>query len=313
MKMAAVTRLKQEDGASLSLALLFFVICGVAASMILAAASATAGKMEQIPAADQKRFTVESAAAFLRDELKYTGNTIKIKEVQVIDEKNSYNNWDDVTYYFLGKDGTLSDENSWQKIDSSDSSAASLLAAYVINYYVPLGLDEDSEEETEDTDELEGSDASADSGTSGDSEKNDGSADSENEIVNEDVGSESKDKSRVFMISVNVEDAQEGEGQTAQKLQAKVEFTMDSDYGITAVISDAVTDVKKHPEDLCKRVLTVPAKVETETDVDIQHETEDDEDGIVTDEWNVITTTRWTTIQWQKGTIKTVKTETSES
>ncbi len=310
MKMAAVTRLKQEDGASLSLALLFFVICGVAASMILAAASATAGKMEQIPAADQKRFTVESAAAFLRDELKYTGNTIKIKEVQVINEKNSSENSDTVTYYFLGKDGTLSEENTWKKIDSSD---ASLLATYVKNYYVPLGLDEDSEEKTEDTDDQEGYDASADSGTSGDSEKNDGSADSENEIVNEDVGSESKDKSRVFMISVKVEDAQEGEGQTAQSLQAKVEFTMDSDYGITAVISDTVTDVEKHLEDLCKRVLTVPAKVETETDVDIQHETEKDGEGIVTDEWNVITTTRWTTIQWQKGTIKTVKTETSES
>lgn len=307
MKMAAVTRLKQEDGASLSLALLFFVICGVAASMILAAASATAGKMEQIPAADQKRFTVESAAAFFRDELNDTGNTIKIKEVQVINERNSESNSDKVTYYYVGKNEILSDETTWQNIDSSD---ASLLATYVKDYYVPLGLDEDSEEETEDSDNLENSDGSADSA---DSENSDGSADPEDEIVNEDAGSESKDKSRVFMISVNVEDAQKGEDQTAQPLQAKVEFTMNSDYGITAVISDTVTDEEKHPEDLCKRVLTVPAKVETETDVDVQHETEKDDEGIVTDEWNVITTTRWTTIQWQSGTIKTVKTEASES
>lgn len=306
MKMAAVNRLKQEDGASLSLALLFFVICGVAASMILAAASATAGKMEQIPAADQKRFTVESAAAFLRDELNDTGNTIKIKEVQVIDEHDSDSNSDKVTYYYVGENGTLSDETTWQEINSSD---ASLLATYVKDYYVPLGLDEDSEEETEDSDNLENSDGSADSA---DSENSDGSADPEDEIVNEDAGSESKDKSRVFMISVNVEDAQKGEDQTAQPLQAKVEFTMNSDYGITAVISDTVTD-EKHPEDFCKRVLTVPAKVETETDVDVQHETEKDDEGIVTDEWNVITTTRWTTIQWQRGTIKTVKTEASES
>lgn len=306
MKMAAVNRLKQEDGASLSLALLFFVICGVAASMILAAASATAGKMEQIPAADQKRFTVESAAAFFRDELNDTGNTIKIKEVQVIDEHNSESNSDKVTYYYVGENGTLSDETTWQEINSSD---ASLLATYVKDYYVPLGLDEDSEEETEDSDNLENSDGSADSA---DSENSDGSADPEDEIVNEDAGNESKDKSRVFMISVNVEDAQKGENQTTQSLQAKVEFTMNSDYGITAVISDTVTD-EKHPEDLCKRVLTVPAKVETETDVDVQHETEEDYEGIVTDEWNVITTTRWTTIQWQRGTIKTVKTKASES
>ena len=69
MVVTAGKRLKSENGASLVAALLFFVLCGVAASMILAAASASAGKMQQVPVTDQKRFAVESGAAFLRDEV----------------------------------------------------------------------------------------------------------------------------------------------------------------------------------------------------------------------------------------------------
>ncbi len=301
MKQAA-NRLKQENGASLALALLFFVICGMAASVILAAASATAGKMEQIPSADQKRFTVESAAAFLRDELMSTENVIKIKEVQVVNEHDSTENSDTVTYYYVGKDKKLSEETSWTEISDSD---ASILASYVKKYYVPLGVEEGS-------DDSENSDGSSGTGSS------------EDEIIEED----SKDSDWEFVLSVNVssdasldsaqeEDSDAGnqtsENQTAQTLQAKVQFSMASNYGITAVISDLVTDTEKNPEDLCQRVLTIPAALEEETDVDIRHETEEDDNGITVEEWNVITTTRWTTIQWQRGTIKTVKTETNES
>lgn len=298
MKMAAVTRLKQEDGASLSLALLFFVICGVAASMILAAASATAGKMEQVPSADQKRFTVESAAAFLRDELKSTGNTIIIKEVQVVNENKSDENSDTVTYYYAGKNANLSDVATWTEISDSDQS---LLASYVKAYYVPLG--KDSEENLEDSTDLE------DSELSDDQEDYDDSISSEEEIPDEDA--EKTKNSCEFVMTVAFE--MDNADQETKSLKANVRFTMSPDYGITAVVSDTVTDIEKHPEDLCKRVLTVPAKVETETDVDIVHVTEEDEEGIVTDEWNVITTTRWTTIQWQRGTIRTVKAEASES
>lgn len=284
MKQAA-NRLKQENGASLALALLFFVICGMAASVILAAASATAGKMEQIPSADQKRFTVESAAAFLRDELMSTENVIKIKEVQVVDEHNSIANSDTVTYYYVGKDKNLSDETSWTEISNSDTS---ILASYVKQYYVPLDVEEDS-------DDLEDPDGSSGTGSS------------EDEIIEKN----SKDSEREFVLSVNV--SSDASLDFAQTLQAKVQFSMASNYGITAVISDLVTDTEKNPEDLCQRVLTIPAALEEETDVDIQHETDKDENGITVEEWNVITTTRWTTIQWQRGTIKTVKTETNES
>lgn len=64
--------MKNQDGASLMAALLFFVFCGVGASIILASASASAGKIRNLPGEDQKRYAVDSAAAFLRDELQKT-------------------------------------------------------------------------------------------------------------------------------------------------------------------------------------------------------------------------------------------------
>lgn len=78
-------RMKNQDGASLMAALLFFVFCGVGASIILASASASAGKIRHLPREDQKRYAVDSAAAFLRDELQKTENIVKIKEVIVHD------------------------------------------------------------------------------------------------------------------------------------------------------------------------------------------------------------------------------------
>ena len=73
--------LGSETGASLVAAILFFVLCGVGASVILAAASASAGKMQRVPETDQKRFAVESAAAFLRDEMRDSQNKITITDV----------------------------------------------------------------------------------------------------------------------------------------------------------------------------------------------------------------------------------------
>ncbi|MFR5732779.1 MAG: hypothetical protein ACLUD2_13320 [Clostridium sp.] len=70
-------------------AILFFVLCGVGASVILAAASASAGKMQRVPETDQKRFAVESAAAFLRDEMRDSKNKITITDVKVEDSREN--------------------------------------------------------------------------------------------------------------------------------------------------------------------------------------------------------------------------------
>lgn len=254
MNRAAWKRLKNEQGASLVAAILFFVLCGVGASVILAAASASAGKMEQVPDADQKRFAVESAAAFLRDELRSTENIIKIKEIMVEDSSEPDEVDDEVTYFYVGSSKKTGQESSWQPFGEEKES---VLDSFIQELYVPM---DDA--------------AQHDSGTS---------------------------EEKTFTLSVQTPGS--AESQNMQKLQAKVQLSMSSDYQITAVISDMETD-EEHEEERCRRKLTVPAQVLTETDVVVENFTETDEDGNVTDEWSITTTTRLTTIWWERGKIE---------
>lgn len=183
---------------------------------------------------------MESAAAFLRDELKDDKNVITVKEILVEDSRMSE---------------PVSDQISFSLAGGSGEGRNSLLESYVRANYEPLG------------DAVPGGD-----------------------------GSE-KDLS----VSLN---SGSGAGQEdLKKLKADIHVSMSSDYGITAVISDAETDTD-HPEDLCRRKLTVPSKVQTDTDVSVEHNETKDADGNVIEEWTITTTTQTTTIRWERGTIE---------
>lgn len=119
-------RMKNQDGASLMAALLFFVFCGVGASIILASASASAGKNRHLPREDQKRYAVDSAAAFLRDELQKTENIVKIKEVIVHDSRDDEEDDEDDFYcYYVGSRKNTDNEATWQKFYGTDSGLSS--------------------------------------------------------------------------------------------------------------------------------------------------------------------------------------------
>ena len=119
-------RMKNQDGASLMAALLFFVFCGVGASIILASASASAGKIRHLPREDQKRYAVDSAAAFLRDELQKTENIVKIKEVIVHDSRDDEEDDEDDFYcYYVGSRKNTDNEATWQKFYGTDSDLSS--------------------------------------------------------------------------------------------------------------------------------------------------------------------------------------------
>lgn len=70
----------RKDGGSLVAAILFFMLCGLGASMILSGALALAKRNQKRFEYDQKRLAVESAAAFLRDELVCAENAVEILE-----------------------------------------------------------------------------------------------------------------------------------------------------------------------------------------------------------------------------------------
>lgn len=124
-------RIRNQEGASLMAALLFFVFCGVGASIILASASASAGKIRRLPREEQKRYAVDSAAEFLRDELMKTESIVKIKEVYVkhdqCDQEDTYN----VSYYYVGSQKHNDTEGPWQSFSDTG-----VLDSFIKNIYM---------------------------------------------------------------------------------------------------------------------------------------------------------------------------------
>lgn len=250
--------LGNESGASLVAAILFFVLCGVGASVILAAASASAGKMKKVPEADQKRFAVESAAGFLRDELNSLSVTITDEEV----DDTSLSDDENPTY-------TL--EYSWKFGSNTAAGTESILGNCVDQIYDSL------EEQNSDTEENTESEETADK-----------------------------------MFDLSVKTTRNNVTTQLDQLQAAVQFSMDSDYKITAVIIDKQT-AQERKEDRCERLLTVPARTQTDETVDVKEYEETNDEGEVTKEWTVTTTTRITTITWERGVMERThpKTETT--
>lgn len=62
-------KLRSQRGASLSMALMLFLVCAVVASIVLAAATAASGRQSQLEAMDKSYYNVTSAAKLLWDEL----------------------------------------------------------------------------------------------------------------------------------------------------------------------------------------------------------------------------------------------------
>lgn len=62
-------KLKSESGASIVIALVFFLLCLTVGAVVLTAASANAGRVKRIEGEQQAYFAVRSAAELLRDEI----------------------------------------------------------------------------------------------------------------------------------------------------------------------------------------------------------------------------------------------------
>lgn len=260
--------MKNQDGASLMAALLFFVFCGVGASIILASASASAGKIRNLPREDQKRYAVDSAAVFLRDELQKTENIVKIKEVIVHDSReDEENDKDDFYCYYVGSRKNTDNEASWQKFYGTDSGLSSpesgnsaILDSLIVDIY----------RNNEYRKLADGDDAS------------------EEEMAYKD-----------FTLSVKKDGTS---GDTIDPLKTSVRLWMADDYKIKAVISDTVTADEGRKEERCEKRLELEAAHSSE------HKTVtvrgDDDESDDDDSYTITTTTIITTIRWQNGTIE---------
>lgn len=122
-------RWNKKDGFSLSAALLFFLFCSVCAAMLLSAAVSENGKAVRREPKDQKRFAVESAAQFLRDELMSAKNTVKIVEKYREEEAS------EISFYYIGPDGDPEDVSIWQEFPEHDGG---ILDSMIRAAYVPV-------------------------------------------------------------------------------------------------------------------------------------------------------------------------------
>ena len=60
-------KIRSESGASLAAALLFFIVCAVVGSIIIAVAMSSAGRMSGITSADNQRYALESARSLIEE------------------------------------------------------------------------------------------------------------------------------------------------------------------------------------------------------------------------------------------------------
>ena len=72
-------KLRQETGASITFALLLFLICAVVSSVVLTAATAASGRMSKTAEFDQRYYSVTSAAELMKELL--DGKTVSIVKV----------------------------------------------------------------------------------------------------------------------------------------------------------------------------------------------------------------------------------------
>ena len=66
---SAIQKLKSQTGASITFALLLFLVCAVISSVVIVAATTAAGRMSQLPEMDRRYYAVISATRLLQSEI----------------------------------------------------------------------------------------------------------------------------------------------------------------------------------------------------------------------------------------------------
>ena len=88
MKNKIIKKLRSRTGASITFALLLFLVCAVLCSVIIAAATAAAGRMSKIAENDQKYYAVTSAAGVIKD--LFEDNPVSIVEIKRTETDSSH-------------------------------------------------------------------------------------------------------------------------------------------------------------------------------------------------------------------------------
>ena len=100
-----MNKLRSTSGASITFALLLFLVCTILCSVIITAATAASGRMSKIAESDQRYYAVTSAAELLKDILdEKSVSVVRVEEIQ------------NTTVYTNGQAGTPSPIDGTQSI-----------------------------------------------------------------------------------------------------------------------------------------------------------------------------------------------------
>ena len=85
---SAINKIKSETGASITFALLLFLVCAALSAVVLVAATTSAGRMSNISQTDQRYYSVTSASVALRDML--SDGTVTVLTVKDESQTKTY-------------------------------------------------------------------------------------------------------------------------------------------------------------------------------------------------------------------------------
>lgn len=92
-------KIRSQTGASLTFALLMFLVCAVVGSAVLTAGTAASGRMSKIAESDQRYYSVNSAARLLIELMETDMIYYRVEEPAGETQSDS-----DYTFYNIGKD-----------------------------------------------------------------------------------------------------------------------------------------------------------------------------------------------------------------
>ncbi|MBR4162248.1 MAG: hypothetical protein IKR11_01925 [Solobacterium sp.] len=84
MRRKLIEKLKSQTGASLSLALLLFLVCAAVGSVVLTAGTGAAGRLSRMAETDQRYYAVTSAAKFFNDLLENDETSVTLERIKTV-------------------------------------------------------------------------------------------------------------------------------------------------------------------------------------------------------------------------------------
>ena len=131
MKKRIMNKLRSQTGASISFALLLFLVCAVLCSVILTAATAASGRMSNLAETDQRYYAVTSAAELLKD--LFDEETVKIEKITTGKREETYKNGSVSSSTTYGNDYSL--KLNSEVVNDSSPSFSSIVTDAAYKYF----------------------------------------------------------------------------------------------------------------------------------------------------------------------------------